>query len=231
MNELSERLRRLMKDENLKQSDLARILETTPQNVYNWLTRGSLSKDKADKLCEIFGYSVMWLLYGKGAPKNRSDFKESRLIASEWEQLENKDGEFVEVPLIDVELSAGHGSMGASEQELYTLPFRAYTLHSKGIYAKDVKVVRVMGDSMEPKLSDGDVVAINTADRRIRDGKIYAIRMGDVQKIKILIQNPDGSITVRSYNPDYKDETIADDKVKNNELIIIGRVWWISSLL
>ena len=117
------------------------------------------------------------------------------------------------------------------EDEVYALPFRAYTLRRLGIRVEDTRVVTVMGDSMEPKLSDGDKVAVNLADRQIRDGKMYAIRMGELQRIKALIKRPDGSIIVRSYNPAYGDEVVTKEQIINGELAVIGRVWWVSALV
>jgi len=84
---------------------------------------------------------------------------------------------------------------------------------------------------MEPKLSDGDKVAINLNDRTIRDGKMYAIRMGEIQRVKTLISRPDGGIIVRSYNQVYKDELITKEQLANEDMVVIGRVWWISSLV
>ena len=92
------------------------------------------------------------------------------------------------------------------------------------------KVVKVTGNSMEPRLFDKDIIAINTADTRIRDGKIYAIRVYNLQKVKVLIRNTDGTITLRSYNPTYSDEIISSEQIENGDFQVLGRMWWHSSL-
>lgn len=232
MTELTERLRYLMREEKLKQKDLAEMLGTSPQTVNNWLKRGTLSRESALTINEKTGYSLDWLLNGTGQPKAEiSNFKTSRLQVTEWESTDNDDDEFVEVSLLGVRLSAGGGAYDIDEDEVYALPFRAYTLRRLGIRVEDTRVVTVMGDSMEPKLSDGDKVAVNLADRQIRDGKMYAIRMGELQRVKALIKRPDGSIIVRSYNPAYGDEVVTKEQIINGELAVIGRVWWVSALV
>uniref|UniRef100_UPI003CEF93EB S24 family peptidase n=1 Tax=Serratia bockelmannii TaxID=2703793 RepID=UPI003CEF93EB len=77
----------------------------------------------------------------------------------------------VEIPLIDVHFSSGDGSVEIVEKEEFALSFRRYSLHKLGVSISAAKLVRGIGISMEPRLSDGDVVGINTDDTRIRDGK------------------------------------------------------------
>ncbi|KAA9000638.1 helix-turn-helix transcriptional regulator [Affinibrenneria salicis] len=232
MAELTERLRYLMREEGLKQKDLAEMIGTSPQTVNNWLKRGSLSRESAQAINEKTGYSLDWLLNGTGHPKpESSNFRRSRLHVAEWESIDNNDDEFVEVPLLGVRLSAGGGAYDVDEDEVYALPFRSQTLRRLGIRVDNARVVTVMGDSMEPRLSDGNKVAVNLSDKEIRDGKMYAIRMGELQRVKALIRRPDGGVTVRSYNPAYEDEIVTRKQMVNGDLVVIGRVWWVSALV
>ncbi|CAI1544860.1 phage repressor protein C with HTH and peptisase S24 domain [Serratia sp. PL17] len=82
---------------------------------------------------------------------------------------------------------------------------------------------------MEPRLQDGDVVGINTNDTRIREGKTYAIRHGNLLRVKVLIEHPDGGVTIRSLNKDeYGDEHLSYQQRKE-QLVVLGRVFWSSS--
>ncbi|GKX62279.1 LexA family transcriptional regulator [Pragia fontium] len=232
MGSLSERLKQIMTEKNLNQTELAKLAGASPQSVTNWLKRNSMSKNVARIICEKTGYSIDWLLFGLGQDAHTdTNLKPSRLQPITWEEISTTNTEFVEVPVLDIHLSAGDGYYNTEENEIYTLPFRAHTLRREGIHVENLKVVRVTGDSMEPKLSDNDTVSIDTADKIVRDGKMYAIRIGDVQKIKTLIQNSDGSITMRSYNANYKDEIVAKEQIECGEFTVIGRVWWISSIV
>ncbi|MDE9696682.1 S24 family peptidase, partial [Citrobacter freundii] len=85
------------------------------------------------------------------------------------------------------------------------------------------------GDSMEPVIPDGTTVAVDTNNKRIVDGKLYAIAQpggGDdkLKRIKQLYRNPGGMLTIRSFNRE--DETANEADVE-----IIGRVFWYSVLL
>lgn len=221
-----------MRQENLKQKQLAELVGTTPQSVNNWLKRNSLSRESAQAICEKLGYSLNWLLEGIGNAKigEGSTFRESELKVTEWIPESADESEFVVVPYLNIRLSAGSGAYNEYEEEMYSLPFRKHTLQRLGINPNNVKVVRVIGDSMEPKLSDGDTVAINMADKAIRDGKMYAVRIGDFQRVKILIEQP-GGIVIKSLNRDFEDEVITPSRIESGEFSVIGRVWWISSLV
>lgn len=230
MSTVENRIEKIMRDHAINKSELAEIACTSPQNVTNWISRDAISRKKAQLISEKLGYDLKWLLYGSG-----ENIKDSDLNPVEWESLsedEQNNGKFVTIPVLDVELSAGFGACPTMEKEIamYTLPFRATTLKKRNIPINMAKIVRVSGDSMEPRLFDQDIISINTADTRIRDGKIYAVRVYDLQKVKVLIRNSDGSITLRSYNSDYPDETINREQIENGDFQVLGRMWWHSSL-
>lgn len=148
----------------------------------------------------------------------------------DWEEESELDRHtYLLAPLLDVEFSAGAGSTVEEEREQYRLPIRRYTLHKQGISASDVRLVRVMGDSMEDKIADDSVVAINTADTKPRDGKIYAYTDEDLLKVKYLHPLPGGGLRIRSHNPDYHDEVLSPEEVRER-IRIHGRVFMYSSL-
>ena len=228
MSTVAQRIEKIMQDHSINKSELAEIACTTPQNVTNWISRDAISRKKARLISEKLGYDLNWLLYG-----GDGNIKDIELNPVEWESLseeEQNNGKFVTIPVLDVELSAGFGACPTMEQEMYTLPFRAITLKQRNIPINMAKVVKVTGDSMEPRLFDKDIISINTADTRIRDGKIYAVRVNDLQKVKVLIRNTDGTITLRSYNPTYVDEIISKEQIENGDFQVLGRMWWHSSI-
>lgn len=228
MSSVTQRIQKIMNDHSINKSELAKIACTTPQNVANWQNRGAISRKKAELIADKLGYNINWLLYG-----GDENLKDSKLNPIEWESLSKEEqtgGKFITIPVLDVELSAGYGACQSMEQEMYTLPFRATTLKQRNIPIDKAKVVKVSGDSMEPRLFDKDIISINMADTRIRDGKIYAVRVYDLQKVKVLIRNSDGSITLRSFNPIYPDEIVKKEQIENGDFQVLGRMWWHSSL-
>lgn len=228
MNTVAQRIEKIMKDYSINKTELGKIACTTPQNVTNWINRGAISRKKAQLIAQKLGYDFNWLLYGDGESLTDSELTPiKRELLSKEEQT---DGKFITISLLDVELSAGFGTCSSMKQEMYTLPFRANTLKQMNIPIDRAKVVKVTGDSMEPRLFDKDIISINMADTRIRDGKIYAIRVYDLQKVKVLIRNSDGSITLKSFNPIYPDEIVSREQIENGNFQVLGRMWWHSSL-
>ena len=89
-------------------------------------------------------------------------------------------------------------------------------------------VIYAEGSSMEPTISDGDVLLIDRASTEPRSGKVYAIQRPDGSiSVKRLVQTFAGGWVVRSDNPDktlYPDEPISADDLQQIE--IIGRSVW-----
>ena len=85
-----------------------------------------------------------------------------------------------------------------------------------------LSIIRVAGDSMEPNLSDGDEIMVDTSDAqaRLRAG-IYVIRLDGALAVKRLAPGGDG-IAVLSDNPAFP--TIPD--CAPERLSLIGRVVW-----
>ena len=127
-----------------------------------------------------------------------SDFQPARLKPVVWEDTEQDKEEFVEIPLLDIDFSAGDGCYEIVDREEFSLIFRRYYLHKMGVAVNAARIIRISGSSMEPRLQDGDVVGINTDDTRIREGKTYAIRHGNLLRVKVLIEQPDGGVIIRS---------------------------------
>jgi phage repressor protein C with HTH and peptisase S24 domain len=79
---------------------------------------------------------------------------------------------------------------------------------------------RGMGNSMEPTISDGDVILIDRSQIDVRFGDLYwAISYGQIGMIKRLRPMPDGGVKILSDNPAVTPETAYD-----GELHVFGRV-------
>ncbi|MFQ0995641.1 helix-turn-helix transcriptional regulator [Gilliamella sp. BG2] len=146
----------------------------------------------------------------------------------DWDSDTPLDDDEVEVPFYkDIRLSAGNGFADDIEDyNGYKLRLSKSTMKRYGIDKNCTVCVVVDGDSMEPVFRDGARVAINLTDRHIRDGKIYAINHDGLLRIKILEKVPGSQVKIKSYNSGYDDEIVSQD-----EITILGRVWWQSSIL
>lgn len=142
------------------------------------------------------------------------------------EHSESPDSSFVLVPYYsDLRLSAGAGQI-TENLETTPIPLSRIDLQKKGINPKNVMCCKVQGDSMEPILQDGALVGIDTSDKVIHAGKIYAFVQADgLLRIKSLVLSDPKHIKIHSINFAYPDETVLASSVT-----VIGRLFWASTL-
>lgn len=233
----ADRLNAAMKDAGLNQVSLAEAVGMAQPSVWKLTSGITKNTRKLFEIAKVLGVRPEWLSAGEEpmhsdghSPFQRegSNIKESSLSAKVWEDMDhsNKD-EFVEIPLLNVSLSAGTGSCEIEESSEFALVFRRYYLRKMNVPEDAARLVRVTGRSMEPTLNDGDVVGVNTQDREIRDGKTYAICQADLLRVKTLIALPE-SVIVRSLNrSEYPDEIMTREEFNRN-VRIIGKVFWSS---
>jgi phage repressor protein C with HTH and peptisase S24 domain len=197
-----------------------------------WKTQGAVSQYLSGaiplnlpallKLSEVLGFApadVSPKLAGL-LPKG-----ESREAGSGYgaEQHELDPDVYVWIPRYQVQGRAG--SMRESQHELIEkrLPFRRDWLNKKNLHVPALAMIEVDGDSMSPTLMHGDAVLIDTLQRAIQNGKIYAFRQEDGTRIKRLFRQMDGRVRVVSDNPDkvsYPDDWLAPGMDAN----VIGRL-------
>lgn len=194
-----------------RDKDVAAYFGVNPQMIYNWKARGTTPLDQCVRLRLEKGVSLDWLLLGLGEGEVDSDY-----------QAGLKDRDYTEVPLYDVEASAGNGSFFDEEHISSYLKFRKDWLTREGLHEKDLVAVRVSGDSMEGTLTDGDTVVIDCSKKK-PDG-VFAIRIGDALRIKRLQMMADGSLRVSSDNAMYQPEVIHPENL--NQVKIIGQCYW-----
>lgn len=236
MSGIAERIRHLLAREGMKQKDLAEQLSASAQTVNNWIKRDSISREAAQQISEKYGYSLDWLLNGKGTPKISDDAgipPESEWgTVDAWDKNTPLPDDEVEVPFLkDIEFACGDGRVHSEDHNGFKLRFSKATLRRVGANSDGSGVLcfPATGDSMEPVIPDGTTVAVDTNNKRIVDGKLYAIAQpgggeDKLKRIKQLYRNPGGMLTIRSFNRE--DETASEADVE-----IIGRVFWYSVLL
>ena len=230
MNETTQRLFQAAKDlKNINlPSELARFLNVSQQVIKNWEARG-VSAKMIPEVSERLGISERWLRTGEGEMIGDDEVQiESNATVigtlDVWDSKTPLAADDCEVPFYkDVHLSAGNGfSDDIEDYNGYKLRFSKSTLRRHGINPADVVCVCADGDSMEPVFPDGATLGINTADKVIKDGKIYAVNHGGLLRTKILQKLPDNKIRIKSYNS----EAYPDEEADADEINIIGRVFW-----
>lgn len=213
-----ERLLEWMRLKGLSQADVMRRLDVSRSYISLLLSAGKPFGEKAARTIER-------ALFIPNGYLDRSDTDALQPILV-WERPEElEDSGCVMVPRVSVQLSAGHGLVAQEEVDLPPLAFRADWIRKKNITARsNLRTCSVKGDSMEPYLSDGDVVLIDMGQTRVEDNEVYAIVAYDEVRIKRLSRRIDGGLLVRSDNPRYPEESLTPEQAQH--LTIAGKCVW-----
>lgn len=236
MNTLKDRLEELMAEHGLTtQQQLADFAGVSKGLVGQWFN-GSTGLGAKPLLA--FGkktrFSTQWLADGTGekyqsaSPGKPIESNATAFAVVEtWQDGTPLNDEECEVPFLkEVRLSAGSGAFEASDFNGYKLRFHESSLRRKGINPKDVVCVSADGNSMEPVFPDGATLGVDTSQKHIKDGKIYAINHDGWLRTKILYRLPGNRIRIHSYN----EEEHPDEEVDASDIQVIGRVFWWSVL-
>ncbi len=129
------------------------------------------------------------------------------------------------VPLYDVVASAGPGSAVDQEKVISQIAFRKDWLRQQGLNINSLAAITAHGESMEPTISEGALLLIDTSQRTVGGDAVYVLRRDGHLYTKRLQRLYNGSVRVSSDNPAYVDETVPPDQV--DRLDIVGRVVWI----
>ena len=172
------------------------------------------SRTFLQKISERYRISADWLLNGTGGM--RAEPVDTRMLGVPM-------SEFVQVPILEASLSAGHGTTAGTEDVIGNLAFRSDWLRREGIQPNSASLVRVRGDSMEPTLRDGAMVLVDhLRDDAVRKD-IYALRIGDDLLVKRLHRQGD-VLFINSDNPAFDSSAVTGPALA--EVQIIGRVVW-----
>jgi phage repressor protein C with HTH and peptisase S24 domain len=195
--------------------------------VHQYVYRGSpkvLSEDDRIALAEHLGIDEDELRHqARPRPQTRPTRRAGRVESdTSGGPLEG----FSKVPEIDVRASAGPGALleGFEEtKDVWYFP-DAVIRHEFRTRAGDLRIITIDGDSMEPVLSSGDRIMVDTSQRVPVPPGIFVIwdGMGIVAKrIEHILSSDPAKLRIMSVNPDY--ETYERDA---EEVHVIGRVVW-----
>lgn len=204
-----ERLATLAKDKGTSLASLSRMLGRNTTYLQQYISKGSprkLEEDDRRKLARFFGVPETDL----GAPKEKS-----------YDGL----SEWVEVPRLSVEASAGPGAAATTEGAFDSFRFSRKWLREHALEAGKLSAVRVVGDSMEPLLREGDDLLVDMATRPFRDG-IYVLRLDGNLLVKRVTSQGSGRFSILSQNLSYPPISVMAD-----DLHLVGRVVWKSGKL
>ncbi|MDU2409713.1 LexA family transcriptional regulator [Acinetobacter junii] len=197
------------------QTKMAEILRVSPDRIkslVNGRAKG-LSLEEMKILVKEHNINAEWLITFEG-----NIFRGEKITPKN----DGFNGEFSCIPVRNVTVSAGDGANNDNENVLYHFAYRKDWLKSRGLFEKDLEIIVVRGDSMEPTISDGDSILINTAENEPQDGHIYVIRSGETLWVKRVQRMLDGSLSLISDNKMYAPMIL--DLESTPDVKIIGKV-------
>ncbi len=131
----------------------------------------------------------------------------------------------VSIPHYAVHLSAGNGRTAADFDELERLVLpEAWVRRVFGRSAANLVLAGASGTSMEPTIRDRDLLVVDTADRRLTSGRIYALVVGDTLLVKRIDRTLRGQIFLRPDNSSYQSEELTADLA--DIVRVLGQVIW-----
>ncbi len=204
-----ERLAELARAKGSSLASLSRMLGRNSTYLQQYISKGSprkLEEEDRRKLARFFGVSEVEL----GAAQENS-----------YEM----DRDWIDVPRLAVETSAGPGAANGEELVFDAFRFSHKWLREQGLEPAKLSAVRVIGDSMEPLLREGDDLLVDLSPKAFRDG-IYVVRMDDNLLVKRVASQGGGRFSLLSQNLAYPPIS-----VEGSDFAIVGRVVWKSGRL
>ncbi|MDR5611386.1 MULTISPECIES: helix-turn-helix transcriptional regulator [unclassified Arsenophonus] len=230
----SERIRQARNNNKITQESLGKRIGVSKATISQWESGTTEPNGKnLVSLAKALGVTVEWLLNGSEKnPEANIPLANAKIIGTfaPWDANTPLSKDEVELPFFkEISLSAGKGSFVELDHNGYKLRFALSTLKKAGVDPQTAGCVTITGNSMEPVVPDGAVAGIDSSNKDIKDGQMYAIEQEGMLRIKILYRIP-GGIRLRSYNRDeYADEDYTGSEVFN--IKIIGKVFWYSVLI
>lgn len=213
METIGNRVRRLRLAKKLSQDALARIAGVTQGAISQQEDIPTRKSKHLDRIAAALGTTVEELT---GATDTQGDHLVREPVAYYGDEI-------VLIPFIDAALGAGPGVENHSEEVRDLHQYTASWVAKRGLLVPALRRCKIAGDSMRPTLWDGDVALVNTAEKRIINGKVYAYLLDGEARVKRLFKQFDGRIRVTSDNPDknlYPDEFLTPATMPE----MIGRV-------
>jgi len=183
-------------------------------------------------LSRMLGRNASYLqqYIGKGSPRKLEEVDRRRLarffgieetaLGAPEEISSAVQGDWVEVPRLPLEASAGPGAVGAAEIPFDAFRFSRRWLREQGLEPALLSSIRVMGDSMDPLLRDGDEILVDRTPRPFREG-VHVVRLGEALHVKLLQVVPPDRLRLISKNEAYEPVDVAMADVD-----VVGRVVW-----
>lgn len=210
---LGDRIKQARKLRNMSRPQLAEASGVKYPTLAGIENNDQPSSTQLPELAAALRVNVLWLQTGKG-PRDAEGVV---------------DQDAAPVPAFAHALALGDGSTPEEYAEAHRLLFRKSSLRKKGLLGRNLEVYYGRGESMEPRIRDGDAILIDRDDTDPRDGEIFVLEADHDGAVAKRLTNIDGRWFFESDNkaePKWRKPVPLDGRTQWR---IIGRVRWIGS--
>ena len=196
-NEVGERIREAREAKDMSQEELGKACGTTKQTIYKYESGvvTNVPLDRIEKIADVLGVSAAYLV----GWNEDIDFPSNILPMPAMRKI----------PLVGTIACGTPITAEENVEQMVCVPSRwhsTFTLTCKG-------------DSMEPRIHDGDLVAIRSQPE-VEQGEIAAVLIGDEATLKHVYLH-ENFIELRPENPAF--ESIILTKEEMNTVVIEGK--------
>ncbi len=234
---MRDRIFTLLDDSGITQKDFADMMQVSPQTVTDWKKGKSNSfAGKIGLLCTALNTSPSWLLFGSGekyrSPQSAALLDSQRRISSLQESLALSHDTIYALThgyqhVLDLVTASRIPVLG---DVAAGIPIEAITdvvdyEEIDGALAATGEFfgLRIKGDSMEPRMRDGDVVIVRKQDSAETGDTVVVLVNGDSATVKKIKYGPDG-ISLIPTNPVHDVQFYSCADVERLPVRVIGKV-------
>lgn len=185
---IGERIKSLRTEKGMTQTELAELLQTTKQNIFKYENGivTNIPSDKIEKMAEIFGVEPAVLMGWEDDSKEHSNIRD--VVPN------NK----IHMVPIYATVSAGFGAY-AEDNVVDYIPM----IIDNPYDVKDTIGIQVKGDSMYPKIEDGDTIIVRKQES-VDSGSVAVLLLDGEEGLVKKVEYGKDWIELHSFNPEYK---------------------------
>ncbi len=202
---------------------MATLKETLSKNLQREMAARDMTQTELAKYVGAAVPTVNWWIHGKSYPRDSQIEKMAKLFNVPVANLVTEQRQGIKVPVLG-SVRAGYPAL--AQQEILDYEEITPEMNTMG----QIFGLKIRGDSMEPKMSDGDTVLV-LEQPDVESGDIAVVMVGQEDAtIKRVVKNGDG-ITLVPFNPQYKPISFTAEEIEEAPVRIIGKAIELRSTL
>lgn len=221
-----QKIRDLLWERGLNMREASLAIGRNVSYMHGFLERGTpkvLSHLDAVQLAEVLACDAEDLRHAQRPPTRKGRGRKPLRVRTPQASTVPLAG----IPEVEVDASAGPGALTGeyvAEKARWFLP-EGMIRYEGGATPDAIRVLRVRGVSMEPELSEGDRLLVDTSRRIPAAGEMFVLWDGDglvVKRVEPVAEaGEEPGLRLKSTNAEYADYTAPAGEVQ-----IVGKVLW-----